>query len=268
MAHELTKTYKCHVRIVFTNDKFQRSDRPCEIRELKNHCTHDISIVNTRIWSLILRTVDKLNSNTQVEKLNISRIVGLVSMNSSYGIPVFKKRPPRFIRGFFQSYSLVEGNSSTIYHEISKCFENVPNFVRTNESYNVSHIRRGDYTLQPKSLGLLTFKYYKKHTISTGPLYICTDDDAIVHTVKESFPESIVLTPQESSTWETFKLMAHANHLIMANSSLSWWAGWFLLKSPGSKVIFPSPWTLCDPRITENLLIEKAEIAESSFEES
>lgn len=266
MAHELAKTYKCHVRIVFTNDKFQRSDRPCEIRELKNHCTHDISIADTRIWSLILRTVDKFNSNTKAEKINISRIIGLVSMKSSYDIPVFKKRAPRFIRGYFQSYSLVERNSSTIYSEISRCFENTPNLGRTPKIYNVSHIRRGDYTLHSKSLGLLTFEYYKKQMISTEPQIICTDDDAIVKTVKELFPESIVLTPQECSTWETFKVMAHANSLIMANSSLSWWAGWFSLKSPGSKVIFPSPWTLNDLRITEHLLIEKAEIAESSFE--
>lgn len=267
MAHELSKTYRCHVQLVFLKDRLQRADRLCEVDKLQNYCAHDISIVESRIWSYILRAIDKINTITFLNKINVSGIFGVVTLEKTYESPSLKKKPPRFLRGYFQSYSLVEKNSFLIYSEIKSFFDHLPTTGSTSTSYNVSHIRRGDTVLQAVPVGLLSTAYYKKHTKYDKPLFICTDDDEIVTTLKLEFPNSIVIPPEESNTWEILKLMSHANHLIMANSTLSWWAGWYLSKSPGRTIIFPSPWRPYDPLITENLMIENVQVATSIFEE-
>jgi hypothetical protein len=61
--------------------------------------------------------------------------------------------------------------------------------------------------------------------------------------------------------------MATAESLVMANSSLSWWGGWFMLESNKKEVVFPTPWRPNDLLITENLRLNDAQIVDSLFEE-
>jgi len=267
MAHELSKTYRCHVQLVYLKDHLQRADRLCEVDKLQNFCVHDISIVESRIWSFILRAVDKINTITFFNKINVSSIFGVVTLEKTYETPSLKNKPPRFLRGYFQSNSLVEKNSSVIRSEIKAFFDHLPTFDSTPSSYNVSHIRRGDTVHQAVPVGILSLDYYKKYAKYDKPLFVCTDDDEIVTTLKLEFPNSIVIPPEACDTWQILKLMSYASHLIMANSTLSWWAGWFLSKTPGATVVFPSPWRPYDPLITENLMLENVLVATSMFEE-
>lgn len=267
MAHELSKNYKCHVQLVFLKDHLQRADRPCAIGELQNYCEHDISIVESRIWSFVLRAIDKMNTIAVLSKLNIAGVLGIEDMKNSYQIPVLEMRPPRFVRGYFQSYKLVEENAADIYFEINLFFQKLSIIGPYSSSYNVSHIRRGDTVLQGIPIGLLSYAYYKKYTEHDKQLIICTDDETFVTEISVAFPNSLVIPPNENETWEILKLMAHADCLIMANSTLSWWAGWFSSKTPGRKVVFPSPWRPYDPLITDNLMIENVQVANSMFEE-
>ena len=267
MAHELSKIHKCHVQLVFLKDHLQRADRLCEIGELQNYCEHDISIVESRIWSFVLRAIDKMNTVAVLSKLNVAGVLGIEDMKNSYELPVLKKKPPRFVRGYFQSYMLVEKNAADIYFEINSFFQRSSNVGPNSSSYNVSHIRRGDTVLQAIPVGLLSYAYYKKYTENDKQLIICTDDETFVSEISLAFPNSLVIPPNENETWEILKLMAHADCLIMANSTLSWWAGWFLSKTPGRKVVFPSPWRPYDPLITDNLMIQNVQVAPSMFEE-
>jgi hypothetical protein len=50
-------------------------------------------------------------------------------------------------------------------------------------------------------------------------------------------------------------LMAACRHFLIANSSLSWWAGWLGERS-GKKVIAPARWFLAKDKDTRDLLPE------------
>jgi hypothetical protein len=265
MAHHLAKTYNCHVQIVYLIDKLQRLDRPLEINGLKGHCQHDISIVQSRFWSLVLRTVDKLDSRKLTRKINLSKRLRIKSFDTSYGFKIENKKKPRFVRGYFQSYELVNEQRSIIHSELSNHFSQVTPIKSALNSYCVLHIRRGD-TIN-EGIGILSINHYATHVIREKLLIICTDDDSIVQKIDERFADAMVLTPKESSTWQVLKIMANADALVMANSSLSWWGGWFMLESNKKKVVFPTPWRPYDLQITENLVLKNALIVDSIFEE-
>jgi hypothetical protein len=48
-------------------------------------------------------------------------------------------------------------------------------------------------------------------------------------------------SPPETPPIETLLLLSLASHLVIANSTFSWWAGW-TGERPGRRVVFPRPW--------------------------
>ena len=267
MAHELIETYNCHVRIVYLVDKIQRVDRPCEINGLKKSCDHDISIVQSRFWSLILRTVDKLNSCRLTRRVDLSKRFRIESFATSFGFKINSKKKPRFVRGYFQACELVDRQRSTLHSEISNYFCHVNSKISTPGSYCVLHIRRGDTVKEGDHWGILSIEHYAARVNHKKSLIICTDDESFTKKIRERFPDATILTPKESSTWQVLKLMATAESLVMANSSLSWWGGWLMLESNKKEVVFPTPWRPNDLLITENLRLNDAQIVDSLFEE-
>jgi hypothetical protein len=55
-----------------------------------------------------------------------------------------------------------------------------------------------------------------------------------------SIDPEIVLGPSESNAWQVLRIMAQAEHVVLSNSTLSWWGG-FLAAKKGGKVIQPQP---------------------------
>ena len=108
-------------------------------------------------------------------------------------------------------------------------------------NYQALHIRRGDYVQNPNHYGLLKLDYYKKLIISNMETIICTDDAHFELEISKHFPNFRIIGPSKSTSWETFSLLARAKRLIMANSSLSWWAG-LIVSGNNGEAIAPSPW--------------------------
>ena len=93
------------------------------------------------------------------------------------------------------------------------------------------HVRRGDYV----ELGnCLDVKYYneaieKINSQITNPIYYVFSDD--LEYAKQMFAEKVgiykyVEYKSENQTLDDFFIMKECHHIIMANSSFSWWAAW------------------------------------------
>ncbi len=118
------------------------------------------------------------------------------------------------------------------------------------------HFRLGDYRKYPHVFPLLTDLYYssgiktvlkRKPQIDTLLVFVETDE---YETVKARMKEicgdiecKVLFTQSLNlNTWEEVILMSLCSGVVMANSSFSWWGGYFNCQEQPA-VVFPSQWT-------------------------
>ena len=146
--------------------------------------------------------------------------------------------------GFFQKFNYVDKVSNTIVNEIDaflKLVEMPKTFVTWMDqgAYQCFHIRRGDYLLPENSgYGLLDIDWYLSNSDSTLPTVVVTDDKQGSETLIAALSKCLVLGPDEADVVQALAIMANANHLVAANSTLSWWGG-FMVAQRGYPVIYP-----------------------------
>jgi hypothetical protein len=265
MAHEITLSTGRRVQLDYIRDRYQRKDRPIEIERLLDVCQHDISINETTLMGNLFRFIDKIGSYSKFSQNLLSGIMRMYDCKTSYEIPDISKRNPKIIRGYFQSIEMVERNHEVLEKEIKSILEReqVANKVNTNL---VLHIRRGDTREISKNWGVLSLNYYLNQVDTSAPLTISLDDTKEVEVLAQHFPHATFLTPDNSTTWQTLKILAESKTLIIANSTLSWWGAWIKSVANPETVYFPDSWRPADPKTIENLRISSAYFVKSEFE--
>jgi hypothetical protein len=111
----------------------------------------------------------------------------------------------------------------------------------------------------------LGYDYYHKILGENTSVTVVTDESSFLGEIQQYFPKAEILTPNLCDSWQALMIMTNAEHLVMANSTLSWLAGWLMGKGT-NKCSFPSPWRPGDKRVTENLLFENAIPTKSEFQ--
>lgn len=265
MAHELERTTGCEVQIKYVRDRSQRVDRPVEVYRLLQHCDHAIAINESWILGALLRAIDKGVKHSKFISKIYQGILGIYDCQSSYEIPSFTGKKPKMIRGYFQNREMVERNSLVLLEELGTELESV-NVRLLQENTMVMHIRRGDTRTISKSWGILSTEYYLKLARQSESLLICSDDDSTAQLFAGEFPTAIFLSPSNTSTWESFKILTTGNQLVMANSTLSWWAGWLKAKKDPKSVFFPDPWRPQERITFENLKLNSVNFCVAEFE--
>lgn len=112
------------------------------------------------------------------------------------------------------------------------------------------HVRRGDYVGNRLVDGICTIAYYEAavRRILAQPgkytFFLFSNDldwcrEHIVPLLQGSEYEIVSGNRGADSTWDMF-LMARCKHLIMANSTFSWWGAF--LNRQGGRIVAPSPW--------------------------
>lgn len=110
------------------------------------------------------------------------------------------------------------------------------------------HVRRGDYASDPRVArvhGAVDHEYYRRALDRLGAaardreLLLFSDDPARV-LAEGWLPSSVTPAPTADDVTH-LRMMAGCAHLIAANSSFSWWAGWLGERS-GRVVIAPRHW--------------------------
>ncbi len=128
-------------------------------------------------------------------------------------------------------------------YELSQVCSSFIQKVKSCNSVAV-HVRRGDYV----SLGIcLDSSYYKSafailnEKFENLTYFVFSDN---IDYAKQMFKDvdgafEYVETSSSNSTLDDFFIMKECKHIIMANSSYSWWAAW-LNNNPGKVVIYPN----------------------------
>lgn len=141
-------------------------------------------------------------------------------------------------------------SSLVLKHESSKLLELMD--LLNSTPFIAVHIRRGNSGLSRLNKdihGILPLEYYRNALILMTNLtgitnFVFFTDNKIeaLEIIKNLNVSTYrLLTPEDlSSQQETLELMTHANGIIAANSSFSWWAA-YLAKDPASVKIFPRP---------------------------
>ena len=231
-AHMLEHEFGTRVKLVSAIDSNTRGDRPIELQQISNFCTHEITLCNSRSLGLILRFIDKF----KLEKFSLSssalKIFGFYTFSNPVSTLVFSHGKPRFIRCYFQRVSIVESSWEICSQEFMNALENVDlsNLGLLNPSNSV-HIRRGDFLALGDTHGILTEEYFKTNQNETLPTYLCTDEIHPQESLRKKLHGIAFLTPDDADTWQTLKLFCNSRYFLGSNSTLSWWASFLRIKN-------------------------------------
>lgn len=171
-----------------------------------------------------------------------------------YDDDLFKNSKIRNINGFFHTYFYYEVCLSKYQNlnadkiiPLSPCAKEIAADIKSGKSTAI-HIRRGDYLHHNLSFGLLNENYYRNALLRLEALsgatkiYVFSDDIVVARTLMEKIGRNDATFPEEIhplSASEVIYLIGSADNIVLANSTLSYWAG--VLANKGSKVIAPRP---------------------------
>lgn len=156
--------------------------------------------------------------------------------------------------GYWQSFKYFSNYKEVLYKVFAHDMPNDYNKRMISELEGCNsvgmHVRRGDYKTSPQFYGICNLDYYKKaietikSKVEQPHYYIFSDDtdwckDNISPLLKGAEVTFVTDNKGANSCWDMF-LMTHCKHLIIANSSFSWWGAF--LNNNGGTIVSPSHW--------------------------
>ena len=124
------------------------------------------------------------------------------------------------------------------------------------------HLRRGDYlSAAHRTHGVASADYAKRAMAllnnlgADGPVAVFSDEpDRVAHEL-DGFPANLTFPNQLGmSPLASMQQLAAGEHMIMSNSSFSWWAAWIVNRRTGGYVVAPRPWFRDDTAASDLLL--------------
>lgn len=193
-----------------------------------------------------------------------SRLV--LERGSTFDPDVLKIRDGSRLNGYFQSWRYFEPISEDIRSQVSNPLEPSSWLHETRERLSALgdwiavHVRRGTY-LEVPIMGLVQGDYYSraiplldKAIGKEMPLVVFSDSPALAVSTLTQFSDrmTVLSTPKDVRPIDVLQLMSDASHLVIGNSTFSWWAAY--LRNADRIVIAPRPW-LDDRNFDERDLI-------------
>ena len=220
----------------------------------------------------------KGNMCTLHEIFNLNKVENMPSHEQVHGIRKVIKEPNFHfsedmfsvednvgLNGYFQSEKYFKHIEKSIRSEFKfsrKVSDECDNRIKilkdqTNNSSMIGiHVRLGDYLkLEHLYVPLIKTDYYKKaveffdDNIKEDKTYVICSDN--VELCKQSFQGTNFLFASEGTPEQDMCLLSKCNHIVMANSSFSWWAAW-LNNNKDKKVISPSNWFVPNENDSKN----------------
>ncbi|MCQ2149682.1 MAG: alpha-1,2-fucosyltransferase [Bacteroidales bacterium] len=170
----------------------------------------------------------------------------------SFWPDAYNQKDDRYFGGYWQSLGYVLPNrqlllDTFVFKDVSEKNLDVASHMAGEESTGV-HVRRGDYLNEPGFYGICGIDYYRKAIGKIGcagkHFYIFSDDidwcRRELSPLLEDTEVDFVTWNTGTDSWQDMFLMSRCRHLIIANSSFSWW-GAFLNRNEGT-IIAPAVW--------------------------
>lgn len=149
-------------------------------------------------------------------------------------------------RGYFQDSVHFRAIKNEIQVRLRKVISNLKyasdltsKFPFLQEEYQAIHVRLSDFI--DSEMGVISLESQMNCLEKDLNTIICTDgsrDDILSRTTRQDFE---IITPTESTAWETLLILSEAKLLVTSNSTLSWWSG-FISAGNGNKVWIPKIW--------------------------
>jgi hypothetical protein len=226
--------------------------RPGESRKYELGFLEDLTykVVDRVKTNPAQRVYDRLNSN------KIFREASPIQFDPRFD----EIRPGTTLLGYFQSFRYFDSVKEDIITRLVSQGTN----VEVKDSISL-HLRRGDYLqIETQNFhGLSTARYASRalETIRsiTGhlPAYVYSDNLEIVrHELEQYSLIDLTFVNQDKLTdIESLVQMSQSQHMVMSNSSFSWWAAFLMhCRSGESVVIAPRPWFSDDSSASDLLL--------------
>jgi hypothetical protein len=197
--------------------------------EIKNHL------------GLLLKVIDKLSSITPSFSCSLQKLLRIQSedrdeLNENAWI----------LRGYFQNPDFSEELIQSIYVALNGILESkasqrrlADRFEFLDEPYQAIHIRLSDFI--GSDFGVIAPKSQLESLQENLNVVICTDGSIEEIERRIDISDYQVLTPGNTTGWETLAILSRAENLITTNSTLSWWSGFLALQS-GKNVWTPTYW--------------------------
>jgi hypothetical protein len=147
------------------------------------------------------------------------------------------------ISGFFQSWKYFNDIKEDLLNKYfipnNNILENLKKYTITDNSLGIS-VRRGDYLMLQENHCVLSSDYYqnainKYFQNNIDSIYIFSDD---LEWCQNIFGSNCIYINEDVGT-QLF-LMTKIKHLIMSNSTFSWWGAYLNCKN--GTIISPNPW--------------------------
>lgn len=159
------------------------------------------------------------------------------------------------LSGYFQSWKYFADHQSGLRAELKNVTNPTPWFLENFETLSNAapwaavHVRRGDYRTV-HGMRTTSAAYYERALGLLGKLVGELDLVVFSDDFSDSIPAienhnsgnvRLISPPPDSNPIESLNLMSLADHIVIANSTFSWWAAW-LGQEKGRYVIHPRPW--------------------------
>lgn len=201
-------------------------------------CKHINEVMRKDSLGVLLALLDRLGPGP-IHKYLCSTLKIHRTLNS-FELPTLFNETPRIVTGFFINARVLESREEFIASELNEKMKKVSSISQLPSRYQLVHVRRGDYVNYVHSYGLLDASYYQENLLPNLPIVLSTDSEEDSLSVIKAIKPDFILGPRDANPWQVLRVFSEASHVVMANSTLSWWGG-FLAAQNGSSVVQPAP---------------------------
>lgn len=238
-SHQLNLIYGERI-VLFHDSSHSVSGYLGNIDSLIQPCTHVNTPAKMNSLGILLKGFDKLHLYFPELTRKMELKFSFHRAKNHFEISLPEHGKPKLVTGFFVNWQTLKGIEEVLFRELAEGFKRIQNPANMPPKYQVMHVRRGDFVGLKDSYGILHPKYYLENADRRLITFICTDDEGLAEDIRSKMDVERIFGPNDLSPFEAMKLMANASSLIMSNSTLSWWAGFYCAKNGGT-VVMPKP---------------------------
>lgn len=253
LAAGLAQSRRLRVPLVLDAEVFTKPREPRRF-EL-GRFSHLFSVAHSKPYGRGCRTVSNLFSGSF-----LTQTVFRESDPTSYDSRINSVSSGTTLVGYFQSPKYFAGVASEIRSELLGVR---PNGGEAPGPFIGVHLRRGDYVSSQSARvhGSVTADYavagvsLLRRLGAKERVLVFSDQPEIAAGELEARLPGAHFVPRSESPIEDMILMSGARHLVISNSTFSWWAAW-LIHQRGGTVVAPRPWFANGASASELLLPE------------
>ena len=262
-AHKLALNYGSKVTL-FLDSSHANGFKGDDLYSQLHKCDHIEGIVRRDLAGFFIKSLDKISTINSPLSLVMEKNLNLLRVRDSYLIPTLPSKKPNLVTGFFINSRNVEEVEEVVCPELQTILDQIEVPRDLPGTYQYIHIRRGDYVTTDSTYGLIGSRHYKRLINNELPVVVGTDDVKSAASVINDLNPDFVFSSSNSTAWQALKMMAMADSLVLANSTLSWWGG-FMASNRGKVVYSPTPFYKDDFKNDELLQYKKFTTVNSEF---